>query len=47
VRLIADDAGKTDATLTPGGHQFGFRYSLSSGIVMQESDYRSHLVTQA
>jgi len=28
-RSIADDAGKTDATLTPGGHRFGFRYSLS------------------
>jgi len=28
-RLIADDAGKMDATLTPGGRHFGFRYSLS------------------
>jgi len=28
-RLIADDAGKMDATLTPGCRCFGFRYSLS------------------
>ena len=46
-RSTADDAGKTDAMLMPGGRHFGFRYSLStsSGIVMQESDYHSHLVT--
>ena len=27
-RSIADDAGKTDATLMPGGRRFGFHYSL-------------------
>jgi len=27
--LIADDAGKTDATLTPGSRRFDFDYSLS------------------
>jgi len=36
-RSTADDAGKTDAMLMPGGRHFGFRYSLSnsSGIVTQ------------
>jgi len=28
-RSIADDAGKTDVTLTAGGRHFGFHYSLS------------------
>jgi len=27
-RSIADDAWKTDATLTLAGHRFGFGYSL-------------------
>jgi len=39
-RLISDDAGKMEKTLTPGGRRFGFRYSLS-----QHSNARMGLPT--